>query len=285
MFNKIKKFSSFVFAMMIALSCTATVFAADDELIINSDATVNVGDKITFSMYLSDCTEPVQGIQMYICYDKEFLTVDPDSMKYEKFDGVIQNPNLDNYVTFNWTNVIDLADFSKKAMLVSVDFEVIKGGETEISDFIQELYGSDMTYLKSYKLSYGISVNGKDVVSDKTPIVNADENIINNHQGAFINYEDGMGENNSPNKDNHQAVKGKIENGTQIVSNVVDVTKTVDVPQGDNSNSVTFIVIAAAAVVVLAIIAVMVVKKKDNPTETQNNEYDESLNDKNDDEN
>ena len=278
MFNQIKKFSSFVFAMVIALSCTVTAFAADDELTINSDATVNVGDKITFSLYLSDCTEPVQGIQMYICYDKEYLTVDPDSMKYEKFDGVIQNPNLDNYVTFNWTNVIDLADFSNKALLVSVDFEVVKGGTTEITDFVQELYGSDMTYLKSYKLTYDISVNGENLVSDKTPIVNKDEGIINNHQGAFINYEDGMGEDNTPNKDNHQAVKGNVEKGTQIVSNIVDVTKTVDVTQSSGSNTVTIIVIAAAAVVVLAIVAVMIVKRKDKSTETLNKDENEDEN-------
>lgn len=279
MFNQIKKFSSFVFAMVIALSCTVTAFAADDELTINSDATVKVGDKITFSLYMSDCTEPIQGIQMYICYDKEYLTADPDSMKYEKFDGVIQNPNLDNYVTFNWTNVIDLADFSNKALLVSVDFEVVKGGTTEISDFIQEMYGADMTYLKSYKLTYDISLNGENLITDKTPIVNADEDIINNHQGAFINYEDGMGENNSPNKDNHQAVKGNVEKGTQINSNVVDVTEIVDVTQSGGSNTVTIIIVAAAAVVVLAIIAVMIVKKKDSSTNTQNDETNDEIND------
>lgn len=274
--KKFKLLISLFTAVLLSMSCCATAFAAEG-LKVNSSASVNVGDTITYTLYLSECTQPIEGIQMYIYYDKNYLKVDSNSMKYDKFDGVIQNPDCDGYITFNWTNVTDLANFSTKAKMVSVDFKVVKGGKTDISQFIQELYGNDMKYIKSYVMTYSISVNDKTLISNKPPVINDNQDQINGRQGDFINYVDGMGEENTPNKNNHTAVKGNKQNGTQIVTNYVDVTKQVTSTVAGSSNIITTVVIAAIIIVIIAIAVVIFFKKRDksNIVDTNDSENNE----------
>lgn len=117
------------------------------------------------------------------------------------------------------------------------------------------MYGDDMTYLKSYKWTYDISVNDETIVSDKVPPISDNQEIINEKQGSFINYIDGMGEDNSPNKDEHQAVTGVVE-----VTQYKEVTKTTT-----TSGSMVYIIAAAAVIIVaLAVVAIIVVKKRDD---------------------
>lgn len=261
----ITRIASVVFAIAIILSCSITAFAAEDNLVINSDTTAKVADKINYTLNMSDCTEGIIGLQMSITYDSEYLKVNPESVKCEKLDGAIYNPNQDNLIALTWTNANSPVDFSKKAPIVSVEFEVIKGGETDISVFITDMYGNDMKYLKAYKLTTDISVNGEETAVDKTPVITSDEEFIDQNQGDFINYVDGMGELNTPNKNDHSAVKGKLVVQNQQVTEYVDVTKGADAgDSGQNNGNITIFIIIAVAIIVLAIIAVLIVRKRDN---------------------
>lgn len=248
------KIISLCFAATILMSVSITAFAAD-QLTINEEAKVNVGDKVKFSLYLSECTEEVIGFEMRLFYDGEYLELNKDSITYEKFDAVIHNPNLENRVAVSWTNISQPADFSKKALFMSAEFKVLKAGDADISYFVTDMYGDDMTYLKSYKWTYDISVNDETIVSDKVPPISDNQEIINEKQGSFINYIDGMGEDNSPNKDEHQAVTGVVE-----VTQYKEVTKTTT-----TSGSMVYIIAAAAVIIVaLAVVAIIVVKKRDD---------------------
>ena len=140
-----------------------------------------------------------------------------------------------------------------------MEFKVLKGGETEISQFVSEMYGDDMTYLKSYKWSYDITVNDKTIVKDKTPVISDDKQTLEKNQGSFINYIDGMGEENTPNKDNHQAVLG-----TQIATQYIDVTRYENVTSDGSFNMMPIIVIVAIVVIIGAIIAILIIKKRDD---------------------
>lgn len=257
--KRMKKILSLCFVAVIFFTCSITVNAEGKELTINSEAKVNVGDTVKFSMYLSDTTEEIIGFQLSLYYDNEYLEFDKESLTYEKFSGVIHNVNLENKIPISWTNINAPTDFSKKGLFLSAEFKVIKEGETEISHFVTEMYGDDMTYLKSYKWSYDITVNNEPVVTDKAPVIHNDDDGLQNDQGGFVNYIDGMGEENSPNKEDHDVV------GTQIVTRYETVTKYVDVPGGNGSNNMTPIIIVAAIVVVVgAIIAILIVKKNDD---------------------
>ena len=144
-----------------------------------------------------------------------------------------------------------------------MEFKVVKGGETEISQFVTEMYGDDMTYLKSYKWSYDITVNDKTIVKDQTPVISDDKQTLEKNQGSFINYVDGMGQENTPNKDNHQAVVGSVQ-GTQIATQYVDVTRYENVTSNGSFNMMPIIVIVAIVVIVGAIVAILIIKKRDD---------------------
>ena len=262
----------FVSLLMLSMMTSMTVFAADNELTVNSDAKVKVGDKIKYTLYLSDTKEDIIGFELRMFYDHNYLELDKDSMNYGKFDGVIHNLNIEDKIPINWTNISTPISFANKAEFLSMEFKVVKGGETEISQFVTEMYGDDMTYLKSYKWSYDITVNDKSIVKDQTPVISDDKQTLENNQGSFINYVDGMGEENTPNKDNHQAVVGSVP-GTQIATQYVDVTRYENVTSNDSFNMMPIIVIVAIVVIVGAIVAILIIKKRD----------DAKISDKNDD--
>lgn len=253
----------FVSLLMLSLMTSMTVFAADNELTVNSDAKVKVGDKIKYTLYLSDTKEDIIGFELRMFYDHNYLELDKDSMNYGKFDGVIHNLNIEDKIPINWTNISTPVSFANKAEFLSMEFKVVKGGETEISQFVTEMYGDDMTYLKSYKWSYDITVNDKTIVKDQTPVISDDKQTLENNQGSFINYVDGMGEENTPNKDNHQAVVGSVP-GTQIATQYVDVTRYENVTSDGSFNMMPIIVIVAIVVIVGAIVAILIIKKRDD---------------------
>ncbi len=258
MHNQIKRFTSIIFSLVMVFLSALPAFAAENDLKINTDANVKVGDKITYTIYMSDCKELIEGIQMHIFYDKDYLKLDKNSLKLNMFDGATKNTDNDGYIMFLWSNITQLADFSDKEVLVSADFEVLKSGSTAITEFVEQLYGDDMTYIKSYKMTYDISVNGKVILSDKAPLIKSDASIINNYQGDFINYIDGMGEENSPNKDDHPAVTGikttvKLNNGAANVTN-----------DSEGADASSVIVVIAFVIVAFAIVAVFIAKRKDN---------------------
>ena len=253
----------FVSLLMLSMMTSMTVFAADNELTVNSDAKVKVGDKIKYTLYLSDTKEDIIGFELRMFYDHNYLELDKDSMNYGKFDGVIHNLNIEDKIPINWTNISTPISFANKAEFLSMEFKVVKGGETEISQFVTEMYGDDMTYLKSYKWLYDITVNDKSIVKDQTPVISDDKQTLENNQGSFINYVDGMGEENTPNKDNHQAVVGSVP-GTQIATQYVDVTRYENVTSNGSFNMMPIIVIVAIVVIVGAIVAILIIKKRDD---------------------
>ena len=259
------KIISLCFASVLLLSfmTSITAFAADDELTVNSNAKVKVGDKLKYSLYLSDTKEDIIGFELRMFYDHNYLELDKDSVNYGKFDGVIHNLNLEDKIPINWTNISTPVSFSSKAEFLSMEFKVVKGGETEISQFVSEMYGDDMTYLKSYKWTYDITVNDKSVVKDQTPVISEDQQTLEKNQGSFINYIDGMGEENTPNKDNHQAVVGSVP-GKQIATQYVDVTRYENVSANGSFNMMPLIVIVAVVVVAGAIVAILIIKKRDD---------------------
>lgn len=258
----------FTAVLMLSFMTSITAFAADDELTVNSDAKVKVGDKIKYTLYLSDTKEDIIGFELRMFYDHNYLELDKDSVNYGKFDGVIHNLNLEDKIPINWTNISTPVSFASKAEFLSMEFKVLKGGETEISQFVSEMYGDDMTYLKSYKWTYDITVNDKTIVKDQTPVISDDAQTLEKNQGSFVNYIDGMGEENTPNKDNHSAVVG----GTQIATEYVDVTRYENVPASGSFNMMPIIVIVAVVVVVGAIIAILIIKKRDDAKTSSEND-------------
>ncbi len=265
---------------------SATAYAEDEELNINDGAKVNVGDRVKFTLSLSDADTPVIGFELRLFYDDSYLELDKNSVNFPEFDNVVYNPDISNMIPMNWTNINTGIDFSSKKEFVSFEFRVLKGGETDISQFVTELYGDDLTYLKTYTWTYSISVNGEDVVTDQTPKIYADEDTLNNHTGGIVNYLDGRGEQNASDKDNHEVYDGQdiiIQNNTKVVTDVEEVTRTVE---GSNSSDksefpwTVLIIGAAVLIVILAVVGVIIVKRHDD-LKSENNVKTEEENSEN----
>lgn len=253
-------FAIAVIALFTTISCLPA-FAADDKALING-AKAKVGSKVTYTLNLADCTEDVEGLQVYIMYDQNCLKVDEESLTFPKLQGVVSNTGIENTITFNWTDVKNKADFSKKSALVKMDFEVVKGGSADITYFVAEMYGRDLTYLKSFTFTNDIAVDGKTVIKDDAAMLNTDSEYINRYQGSFTNYDDAKGEKNGK---NHKAVIGETQPATNAPT---EVTKG----QANGGNDITTIItILVIAAIVIAIIIIAVLRrhfnKKDTPKE------------------
>lgn len=277
-----KKFLSIITVTCVLTSMlivSAVSAGADGQLVINKKAKANVGDKVKYILYLADTDEEVEGFEMNLNFDPEYLETNNDSIKLPKIDSAMKNI-VKGEVFLNWTNVFKKLNFSDKQEFLDIEFTVKKAGNTDITKFIKEIYGDDMTYLKSYTWTYDLVINDDTVIKDEPPLITTDEKLISQYQGAYINYVDGKGEKNSPEEGDHQAVTvdnnllknrdatqgnrvGETVTINQQGSYIQDVTRFVD-KNNSSGGFPAWIIGAGAGVLILGLIvaAVVISRKK-----------------------
>ena len=259
------RLSAFTLVMLLLTGVIAPAYAEEQTLTVNDAGTFKVGDKVKFTLNLSETKEDIIGFEMRLFYDNEYLQYQKNTLKADKFDTLYFNQDIVGKIPMNWTDIGNPASFATKGEFFSCDFVVQKPGNTKISYFITELYGDDMTYLKSYKFTYDLSVNDKKVVSDAVLPITDDQETLQTRQSTIINYVDGMGEENTPNKDNHESVVGKQPSTIQVIeTQVVEATRYETVNNGNNDgNNVVMIIVVIALVVVAAVaVGVVIFRKK-----------------------
>lgn len=261
------------------LIVSAVSAGATGQLVINKKAKANVGDKVKYILYLADTEEEIEGFEMNLNFDPEYLETNYDSIKLPKIDSAMKNI-VKGEVFLNWTNVFKKLNFSDKQEFLDIEFTVKKAGNTDITKFIKEIYGDDMTYLKSYTWTYDLVINDDTVIKDEPPLITTDEKLISQYQGAYINYVDGKGEKNSPEEGDHQAVTvdnnllknrdatqgnrvGETVTINQQGSYIQDVTRFVD-KNNSSGGFPAWIIGAGAGVLILGLIvaAVVISRKK-----------------------
>lgn len=265
---------------MFGIASVAGISAsAADELTINGKAKAKVGDKVTYTLYLADADDEIVGFDIVMDFDNTRLQTDADSISFGNIDNVVKNV-VDNEIYLNFTNVFNKLNFAQKKPFLTAEFTVLNGGEAEISQFVKELYGEDMTYLKKYTWTYDLKINGDTVIQDKPPIVITDETLVAQYQGAVINYADGKGEQNGEGS-NREAVTaadnkllrdrdvtpenkvGQTVTVNKIITDIQDVTKYRDV-DGEGGGGLPMPMIIGVVVVVFGglIAAAIVISKK-----------------------
>lgn len=277
-----KKFLSIITVTCVLTSMlivSAVSASATGQLVINKKAKANVGDKVKYILYLADTDEEIEGFEMNLNFDPEYLETNNDSIKLPKIDSAMKNI-VKGEVFLNWTNVFKKLNFSDKQEFLDIEFTVKKAGNTDITKFIKEIYGDDMTYLKSYTWTYDLVINDDTVIKDEPPLITTDEKLISQYQGAYINYVDGKGEKNSPEEGDHQAVTvdnnllknrdatqgnrvGETVTINQQGSYIQDVTRFVD-KNNSSGGFPAWIIGAGAGVLILGLIvaAVVISRKK-----------------------
>ncbi len=261
------------------LIVSAVSAGATGQLVINKKAKANVGDKVKYILYLADTEEEIEGFEMNLNFDPEYLETNYDLIKLPKIDSAMKNI-VKGEVFLNWTNVFKKLNFSDKQEFLDIEFTVKKAGNTDITKFIKEIYGDDMTYLKSYTWTYDLVINDDTVIKDEPPLITTDEKLISQYQGSYINYVDGKGEKNSPEEGDHQAVTvdnnllknrdatqgnrvGETVTINQQGSYIQDVTRFVD-KNNSSGGFPAWIIGAGAGVLILGLIvaAVVISRKK-----------------------
>ena len=282
------KFSSLFFALALVFGSTAVVCAADttsaettagagtqaaeggSTLTINNAASVEVGKTVTYTLYLSEATESIVGFELRLFYDSDFLEYQKNTLKFDKFDVVFFNEDIKGKIPMNYTSLNNQPLFDKKGQFLTANFKVLNGGNANISYFFTELYGENMDYLKSFRFTYDLAVDGETILKDAVPVVNADDDTLQNNQGDFINYSDGMGEENSP-----QSESEHVRIGSGVKTQVIDVTKDNDengAKKTSGNNFVKYIIIFAILGLVVAAIAVAIVMVRKKNEEDNNDD-------------
>lgn len=197
--------------LMLFATSILSVSAAEDALDVDGRVSYAVGDTMTYTLCMSDTTEYLVGLQMYVKYDPQYLELNSDTVEYPNLNGTVMfndttGSNPDEGFIFTYTNAQSKNDFSTKKTFIKMDFKVLKAGATDVTYIIEEMYGIDMTYLKQYTLSVDYSNNGTVIKSDVPPVVNKDPDFVADHNGQFINFEDGKGQENPDVKEEERQI-------------------------------------------------------------------------------
>ena len=138
------RLTSLFFTVALMIFSVASVNADDTEtskeskstgLTINDKANIEVGKTVSYTFYLSEATEPVEGFELRLFYDSEYLKYKKNSLKFEKFDVVFFNENIEGKIPMNYTSISNMPSFEKKTQFLTADFEVLKEGSAIISYF------------------------------------------------------------------------------------------------------------------------------------------------------
>ena len=259
--NALKTVFAVLFAALIAAVSLIPAFAAKESLKFNGTQ-AKVGDKVTYTLELGGCDELIEGFQMYVFFDSEKLKVVPDTLKCPEIPAAVFNDGVDGKIPVVFSSVSDKLDFSKKKTFLTVDFEVLSGGNTDITYFITELYGEDMTFLKKFEFTNTIEVDGKKVVKSKAPTLVKDQKTVDAYQGGFINYSDGKGDENGTDSA-HQAVTGDMDNPDvthigEVTEAATEVTKSGS--KGESGGFPQYVIWIVVGVIALGVGALIVVR-------------------------
>ena len=272
-------------AAILAFSAVPMAFAESGGT-DTSGITINKGDEIEFRFNLSETNDEIIGFELRLFYDSNLLEFDKESLQAEQFDSLFYNPDIEGKIPMNWTDIGHPVSFPNKKEFVSCKYTAIGTGKyigtrdaetpPTLSYFVTEMYGEDMTYLKSYKFRYDLIINGKEVITDGILPITTDEDTLNSRQSSFINYADGMGEENSPDKDNHDAVVGE-QHPTRLVyeQDVIEATRYEEVTSAKSGNMMFLIIAIPILGALIALAVVLTVKNKNknaHETDTQKND-------------
>lgn len=189
--NYIKAISVSLMILFITVT-SVMVVSADDTCIINNDIETNIGDKVTYNLYISDVPEKVEDLQIEINYNADCLEAVEGSVTYPDGGSSVYNIKIPGKVLFNSANGIEGWDFKKKTLLFGVSFKVTAPGESDIQQYIQCMdYLSNSQSVDDYVLTTEYLVNNETAKEGEPPVINPE-----GQGGNFVNFENGKGEKN-----------------------------------------------------------------------------------------
>lgn len=221
-----------IFKTSLALAVAFVMLFASMATFFADSAEAEVGSTLEYTLSIADSEQNIAGIHLELYFDTSVLKI--KDINTDNLSGSVINDNQNNdgriTVVNGLINGSRGLECMKKTALVTVTFEVIAKGNTEVQYYIPYMYDYDMVNLYQYTLTQTVAVDGK-VVKDNVPPVLADvkelEKISGFDRGDFVNTEDGKkgnpnGETTNPSTDDYKTFEYSfcIADATQKLSHL-----------------------------------------------------------------
>lgn len=169
-----------VFVLIISLSCVFT--SALDQA--KTEVKVNKGDKVNYTLYLSDVD---QGV---VCGDYS-IYFDPSVFDVEKYSkqpsGSVVNSKLSGEVRGNWVD-LDGVNFKNATPVICVTLSSKKDANTNLNYYMRDLCTQNsknvLVQIDKYNFTCSVDVNGSKVINNKPAELNIEEK---QERGSFVN--------------------------------------------------------------------------------------------------
>ena len=190
MFSIMKKIIAILMSLLIVVSLAAVSASALDAA--QTAVKFNKGDEVIYTLKLT-VPKKVVGCDFSVYYDSSMLKVkevaDYTGNYDEEEHQAVINPNLKDEVIGNWS-ILSGVSFDNRT-LVSVKFEAINAGTSNISYYVRYMYPSSLEQFTDYTFKCDVKVNGSKVIDNEAPELNTTDK---QSQGLFVNSVTGDGE-------------------------------------------------------------------------------------------
>lgn len=123
---------------------------SDGSTVTINGETFKVGDKITYSVYMSGINKPVAAVNITTHYDSALLEVDDSSFATPNLSQMVYNTKLEDKIKFNAIDVTKGFDFAQEHLFYQVSFVIKEADVTACditTDFVEifDVYQDDIT--------------------------------------------------------------------------------------------------------------------------------------------
>ena len=178
-----KKIIAILMSLLIVMSLAAVSASALDAA--ETAVQFNKGDEVIYNLKLT-VPKKVVGCDFSVYYDSSMLKVKEVADFTGNYDSeehqAVINPNIKDEVIGNWS-ILSGVSFDNRT-LVSVKFEAVQAGTSNISYYVRYLYPSSLEQFTDYTFKCDVKVNGSKVVDNAAPQLNTPDK---QSQGLFIN--------------------------------------------------------------------------------------------------
>lgn len=169
-----------------------------------ADATyVKTGSTLEYTLSIADSEQNIAGIHFELYFDTAVLKIKDINTDNLSGSTINDNQNGDGRITVvnGLINGSRGLECKEKTDLITVTFDVIADGDTEVQYYIPYMYDYNLVNLYKYTLTETVTVDGE-VQKDNVPPVLADterlEQIDGFDKGDFVNTEDGKANGTAP---------------------------------------------------------------------------------------
>lgn len=220
-----------------------------------------VGSTVEYTLSISGAEQKITGIHLELFYDQTCLELkDVNTDNLSGSTTVNDNQNKDGNIKVVNGLVNGSAGLAcvEKTDLVTVTFEVIAEGDSEIKYYIPYLYDYDMVDFYKYTLSQTITVDNNVIAENIPPVLAGDEEfdgVDSFDKGDFQNSPEGTG------------------SGVKVLPTTTQNSDSDSTDKKTDSTATLFLI--CGSVIVAAVVVLLIVKSKSKPETTQKKSDDE----------